>query len=340
MPIHRTGAFMEVLEAIRVAPDPLPIAQDHQDLSGDGPVLPGIAQVVESCAERLELFSELGVSWAVPLMVADQVVAEYVTRPDLPITAAPRPYLHPVRTLGGTVVTEVRRPTIRTTSAPGGRHRRRRAQLLGRAHVRQGPGADSGWTTTGSSGMCPSPGATPRASPRPCCGSGRARSRWCVRSAPCGAVRCRGLGTRLHVRTARTSPGGPQTIQQLGHQRAARRGRRRLLLAGAQVARDGCGCSPRRGRRGAGHGSRRRWLALAGAGLDASVFAQDAFPGPTGPTYPWSSASRTIRVWAPRWPVDTPLVFEGELSRRVSVAVADGRLSAAEAAGLAAEVAL
>ena len=48
MPIHRTGAFMEVLEAIRVAPDPLPIAQDHQDLSGDGPVLPGIAQVVES----------------------------------------------------------------------------------------------------------------------------------------------------------------------------------------------------------------------------------------------------------------------------------------------------
>lgn len=35
-------------------------------------------------------------------------VAEYVTAPDLDPALAPRPYLHPVRTLGGTVVTAAR----------------------------------------------------------------------------------------------------------------------------------------------------------------------------------------------------------------------------------------
>jgi hypothetical protein len=42
------------------------------------------------------------------LSLANLAVAEYVWRPDLPIAVAPRPYLHPVRTLSGTVVTEVR----------------------------------------------------------------------------------------------------------------------------------------------------------------------------------------------------------------------------------------
>jgi len=35
-------------------------------------------------------------------------VAHYVYRPQLPARQSPRPYLHPVRTLGGTVVTELR----------------------------------------------------------------------------------------------------------------------------------------------------------------------------------------------------------------------------------------
>src|SRR5690606_31274082 len=108
VPIQRTGGFMEVMEAIRLAPDPLPIADDHQDLSGEGRVLPGIASLVDRSAAELALFSELGVSWATPLVVGGVPVAEYVTSPDLPLTAAPRPYLHPVRTLGGAVVTEIR----------------------------------------------------------------------------------------------------------------------------------------------------------------------------------------------------------------------------------------
>ena len=41
------------------------------------------------------------------LRLADRPVGEYVWRPDLPTGLAPRPYLHPVRTLGGVTVTEL-----------------------------------------------------------------------------------------------------------------------------------------------------------------------------------------------------------------------------------------
>ncbi|GIE94447.1 PmoA family protein [Paractinoplanes rishiriensis] len=41
------------------------------------------------------------------LRVAGRTVAEYAWRPDLPVGLAPRPYLHPVRTMAGTTVTEL-----------------------------------------------------------------------------------------------------------------------------------------------------------------------------------------------------------------------------------------
>ncbi|HWG24862.1 DUF6807 family protein [Actinospica sp.] len=41
------------------------------------------------------------------LRVAGRVVADYVLAPDIDPTLVPRPYLHPVRTLAGTVVTDV-----------------------------------------------------------------------------------------------------------------------------------------------------------------------------------------------------------------------------------------
>jgi hypothetical protein len=41
------------------------------------------------------------------LRVAGQTVAEYVLEPDIDLTLSPRPYLHPVRTLGGVTVTDV-----------------------------------------------------------------------------------------------------------------------------------------------------------------------------------------------------------------------------------------
>ncbi|MDQ7905399.1 PmoA family protein [Phytohabitans sp. ZYX-F-186] len=40
------------------------------------------------------------------LRVRGRDVAEYVWRPDLPLAMSPRPYLHPVRTLAGTTVTD------------------------------------------------------------------------------------------------------------------------------------------------------------------------------------------------------------------------------------------
>ncbi|MFE1439728.1 PmoA family protein [Streptomyces sp. NPDC058739] len=41
------------------------------------------------------------------LRVAGRPVARYVTRPELPARLSPRPYLHPVTTLGGTAVSEL-----------------------------------------------------------------------------------------------------------------------------------------------------------------------------------------------------------------------------------------
>lgn len=43
----------------------------------------------------------------VPLLVDGRVVAEYVAQPKLDPTHGPRPFLHPVRTLAGTVTTDV-----------------------------------------------------------------------------------------------------------------------------------------------------------------------------------------------------------------------------------------
>src|ERR1700738_3733425 len=39
--------------------------------------------------------------------VAGRAVADYVLEPDVDPTLVPRPYLHPVRTLAGTVVTDL-----------------------------------------------------------------------------------------------------------------------------------------------------------------------------------------------------------------------------------------
>jgi hypothetical protein len=45
-----------------------------------------------------------------PLVLGGLTVAEYVWRPHVPNTLSPRPFLHPVRTLAGTTVTEVMPP--------------------------------------------------------------------------------------------------------------------------------------------------------------------------------------------------------------------------------------
>ncbi|WP_317619818.1 DUF6807 family protein [Nonomuraea phyllanthi] len=116
VPLAATEAFTQVLDAVRLAPEPLPIPERHQVIERDartGEVthrfLPGVTELTARSAEELALYSELGVPWtSVELRAGDTAVAAYEWRPDLPATDSPRPYLHPVRTLAGVEVTEVR----------------------------------------------------------------------------------------------------------------------------------------------------------------------------------------------------------------------------------------
>ncbi|NYI03203.1 DUF6807 family protein [Allostreptomyces psammosilenae] len=128
VPPRRTGAFTRVLEAVRTAPDPLPIPQRYVRTvpAEDGTErreLDGAAELAACGADRLALLSELGVPWArrdqgtdpdrrgdgvVTLTVGERPVADYVTAwpAHLPARLSPRPFWHPVRTLAGTAVTE------------------------------------------------------------------------------------------------------------------------------------------------------------------------------------------------------------------------------------------
>ncbi|MGW0804829.1 DUF6807 family protein [Nonomuraea sp. NPDC002799] len=115
VPLSATQSFTQVLDAVRLAPEPLPIPDRHQIVHRDDAgqavsrVLPGIADLTARSAEELALYSELDAPWSrVELQVQGQAVAAYELRPDLPATDSPRPYLHSVRTLGGVEVTEVR----------------------------------------------------------------------------------------------------------------------------------------------------------------------------------------------------------------------------------------
>ncbi len=61
-----TGAFMQVVEAIRTAPDPEPLPDDawRRVPGEDRRVVPGIDALVAAAADRLCLYSELGAPWA------------------------------------------------------------------------------------------------------------------------------------------------------------------------------------------------------------------------------------------------------------------------------------
>jgi predicted dehydrogenase len=67
VPLGTTTAFMHVLEAIRTAPDPAPIPPDlvrtTRTATGTCHVVPGVDRAVLDAADRLALFSELGLGW-------------------------------------------------------------------------------------------------------------------------------------------------------------------------------------------------------------------------------------------------------------------------------------
>lgn len=111
-----TGAFTSVLEAIRTSPAPAPIDPTHIMWEGDGddahPVVSGIVELFDRAAKAEATFAELGVPWArrlPPVRTLDlhgHPVADYQDGRHIRAVSSPRPYLHPVRTLAGTVVTD------------------------------------------------------------------------------------------------------------------------------------------------------------------------------------------------------------------------------------------
>ncbi|MEU9393394.1 Gfo/Idh/MocA family oxidoreductase [Streptomyces sp. NPDC048324] len=67
-----TGAFMKVVEAIRLAPDPTPLPDTAWRLlpEEERRVVPGIDALVAAAADTLALYSELGAGWVPPREVS------------------------------------------------------------------------------------------------------------------------------------------------------------------------------------------------------------------------------------------------------------------------------
>ena len=114
--LEDTGAFTAVLEAIRTSAAPAPINAAGLSWEGEGddahPVVQGISGILERAIKAQATFAELGVPWARPLPAArtltldGRAVAGYQDGSRIRTVSSPRPYLHPVRTLNGTVVTD------------------------------------------------------------------------------------------------------------------------------------------------------------------------------------------------------------------------------------------
>ncbi len=117
VPLADTGAFMRVLDAVAAADEPVRIDPRAIRWSGEGaerrPVVDDVQHWLETAARTGRTFTELGVPWAHPdrdrvLLTArvDQTaVASYIDGRGTIPTSSPRPVLHPVRTLGGVVLT-------------------------------------------------------------------------------------------------------------------------------------------------------------------------------------------------------------------------------------------
>ncbi|MDQ0642833.1 DUF6807 family protein [Microbacterium murale] len=113
-PLIGTGAYMEVLEAVRRAPDPIRIPDASITTAEDRVTVDDIAHWVERAARAGALFSEVHAPFAQiapsgtteDIAVDARIVAVRDDGSAVTPTSAPRPFLHPVRTLGGVVVTD------------------------------------------------------------------------------------------------------------------------------------------------------------------------------------------------------------------------------------------
>ncbi|MCT9869034.1 DUF6807 family protein [Paenarthrobacter aurescens] len=113
-PLSGAGAYMSVLEAIRTADSPQPIHPDFITWEGDGddahPVVHGIEALIRRAALGQATFAELGAPWTASAGMSLDIngisVATLQDGTHIRPSSSPRPYLHPVRTIAGTVVTD------------------------------------------------------------------------------------------------------------------------------------------------------------------------------------------------------------------------------------------
>ncbi|MET8384219.1 DUF6807 family protein [Streptosporangium canum] len=399
VPLERTAGFMRVLEAVRLAPDPLPIPDRFQEVGEERRVLPGIAQVTAASAERLALYSELGPPWAsgvpaagagagrtseerhaavtgtaerkaptgppglagagnrppeerratvtgtaerelpagppgsaaetVALDVSGVRVAEYVVRAEVPVTSSPRPYLHPVRTLGGTAVTEaapadhvhhlgvsVAVSDVGGTNFWGGRTyvRGRGPAWLGDHGTQRHLGFS--WRDPAGFGE-----SLAWAAPD---GTELAREAREVR-----ATELDGCWALDFSFTLTNLTGDPLPVQSSATKGRAGAGYGGFFWRAPGSARDRRVFTEDAEGEDAVHGSRAPWLAMSSAGWTL-VFVQRADP--------WFVRAVDYPGAGPALAWDTPLLVEDTLTRRVVTVVADGPLSRAAAAALASEV--
>ncbi|MGC5013397.1 DUF6807 family protein [Streptosporangium sp. DT93] len=362
VPLERTGGFTRVLDEIRRAPDPLPATGFRTEPSRL--VLPGIEGLAVRAAAELRTLSELGFPggtgspatastpppapaapitpeapavWPESLLRAgSREVATYVRRGDLQATDAPRPHLHPVRTLAGTVVTETQ-PADHVHHFGAG---------VAISDV-NGVNFWGGSTYVPGTGpvILPNHGRQRRRSLRPVNGDGgdgfAERLDWVGPDGTVLAVEERTLLARTvtgawaleFVFTLHNRTGEPLSIQS-----SACKGRTGAGYGGFfwRAPKDSPGLdvftADARGER-AVHGSRSPWLALTcddwsllfaqTAGLDPWFVRVAEYPG-VGPALAW----------------EVPLVVPERLERAITVVVADGRLTTERAHALAAELAV
>ena len=116
VPLASTGAFMRVLDAVATADDPVKIDPRAVQWVGDGEdrhaVIDDIEDFLNQAAATGQTFAELGAPWAhrrpdailVRPSLGDAEIAVYRDGTATIPTSSPRPYLHPVSTLSGVVV--------------------------------------------------------------------------------------------------------------------------------------------------------------------------------------------------------------------------------------------
>lgn len=117
LPLSDTGAFMRVMEAIRTSGPPIHIERKYIDQRDEGtdshPVVQDIEKWVRVATAEDKLFSEVGAPWAYIGRDSSLTKADIDGKPVFRIldgagttpSSTPRPYIHPVHTLGGVQVT-------------------------------------------------------------------------------------------------------------------------------------------------------------------------------------------------------------------------------------------